>query len=811
MRFSSRCLWIGFVFATSLVAGAAAAQDAPAEQAPAGSDANAVTPPKLVRFVEATLPEGSEVTEQVPVLLEITIDEQGHVADASVLESSGREELDRAVIEAAKKFEFEPAKQGATPISVKFRYRYVVQPKAAPAPTPEAPAANDSAPAPPPAATEQPSKPKTKEEAKASPPSADELEEFTGTAEVEAPPHEVTKRSIGEEQLTRIPGTRGDALRAIEVMPGVARTSDGTPLLRGAAWNESQALLDGIPVPFLYHFGGLTSFMNSRLIGRLDLYPSNFGTRYGRVAGGVIDVQARDPKSDRLHGVIDLNLIDSSVLVESPLGDTTAVALAARRSNIDFVFENFVPEDAYSVVAAPVYWDYQGIVSQKLGANNRLRLLSYGSRDSLKLFFSNPVDEDPALAGAISGVLEFHRLQLELDSKLAPNATQQLIVAVGHQKAEQHIGDVMQVFKGFDLNARAEWSFELDEAVRVTTGGDLFGWFMDATYRGPLPGALEGEPGDDDTLATRRIVSAEIDDWDVVRPGMYVDIGVRPVEQLLVTPGVRADYFGDLHSWSVDPRLSARYELSPETALKAGVGRYTQAPELWQTLDPVGNPKLDPYWAIQTSAGIEQKFGEPVKLGVEGFYKWLGNRAVATPNNAPPRYVNDGEGRIVGAEFSAELKPRKGTFAYFAYTISRSERRDLDGAWRLFDQDQTHILSLVASHDLGAGWEVGGRFRLVSGNPSTPVTGSVYDARSGAYVPRFGAVNSTREPFFHQLDLRVEKSFHIGEGSLAVYLDVQNVYNAENVEGTRYSYDYREKEEVTGLPLFPNFGLRGEL
>ena len=42
-----------------------------------------------------------------------------------------------------------------------------------------------------------------------------------------------------EETIRRLPGTRGDALRSIEILPGVARTSigQGTPILRGASWN----------------------------------------------------------------------------------------------------------------------------------------------------------------------------------------------------------------------------------------------------------------------------------------------------------------------------------------------------------------------------------------------------------------------------------------------------------------------------------------------------------------------------------------------------------------------------------------------
>jgi hypothetical protein len=117
----------------------------------------------------------------------------------------------------------------------------------------------------------------------------------------------------------------------------------------------------------------------------------------------------------------------------------------------------------------------------------------------------------------------------------------------------------------------------------------------------------------------------------------------------------------------------------------------------------------------------------------------------------------------------------------------------------------------VLSQGLGKGWEVGARFRLVSGNPSTPVVASVYDARSGVYVPVYGAVGSTRDPAFQQLDLRVEKAFRAGPIKLSTYLDLQNAYNATNYEGRNYSFDYKKSEAVSGLPLLPNIGLKGEL
>jgi TonB family protein len=778
--------------------GNAALVTAPAVSAQAASEA--VTPPKLVNAPDVVLPEGQSPREPVSVELELTVDVAGHVSAASVV-TSGGDAFDQKALDAVKAFEFEPARRGDQPLAVTVRYRYVF-----PAASPPSPEPARTAPPPPP-----PEKKPVPAPAPLPPPG--ELEEFEATAEVEAPPREVTKRTVREEELTRIPGTRGDALRAIEVLPGVARTGlgDGTPILRGAGSDESQAYLDGVPVPFLYHFGGLTSFFSSRLLSRVDVYPGNFSTRYGRVVGGAIDVRVRDPKKDRFHGMLDLGLLDTSVFAETPVGPDAGFAIAGRRSNIDLVYSKLVPKDAFSVVAAPVYYDYQGLYSQRIGRDHKLRLLAYGSRDSLELVFSHPNDEDPGLQGGIKGALSFHRLQAELTSELVPGLSQDVTVAFGRIDVEQRFGELHQEFGGEELYGRSEWNAELHPALRLTTGLDFFGWFLTGSYRGPAPTQYEGNPRDGDPLGAQRIISAKAGGINVVRPGAYVELGIRPMKPLLLVPGVRGDYYAEFQTWSLDPRISARYEVGEQTTLKAGFGRYTQPPLFWMAIPRVGNPDLLPYYAWQTSAGVEQGFGKKLKIGVEGFHKQLERVIVSPVGGGAPGFVNEGKGRIFGGEFSAEVRPDDRTFGYVAYTLSRSERSDHGGSYRLFDHDQTHILSLAASRKLGAGWELGTRFRLVSGEPTTPIVGRTFDARSGVYLPEYGAVNSERNPTFHQLDVKVEKAFHLGALTLAPYLEVQNVYNATNAEGYTYNYDYTKREQASGLGLFPNLGVRGEL
>ena len=60
-----------------------------------------------------------------------------------------------------------------------------------------------------------------------------------------------------------------------------------------------------------------------------------------------------------------------------------------------------------------------------------------------------------------------------------------------------------------------------------------------------------------------------------------------------------------------------------------------------------------------------------------------------------------------------------------------------------------------------------------------------------------------------ELDLRVDYTWAFETWALSLYLDVQNVYNQENIEGIKYNFDYTERSYYTGLPIIPALGLKG--
>jgi len=637
---------------------------------------------------------------------------------------------------------------------------------------------------------------------------------FGATAVIDPPPREVTRRTISREEMTRIPGTRGDALRSVELLPGVARPpfGAGALIVRGSSPNDSQVFFAGTPVPLLYHFGGLTSFVNGGLLQRIDFFPGNFSVRYGRKIGGILEVTPRDPTTDGVHGNLDLNLIDLSFVVESPVGGNASIAVAGRRSILDAVFQAALPQDVLDNLSAPVYWDYQGVASWRPTDRDQVRLLLYASSDKFRFFLKNADGSDPSIRGNLSLSTRFFYNQLSWTRQLTDHVEQEVQWMSGTTQLHFALGDLIAFDASFLSNyGRAEWRAQLSHRVRLIGGLDLAVVPFDVRYTGPALRQSEGQPRTDPL--TGQAINPSHFQGTAVQPGFYLesDLGLTPELELIL--GLRLDYFKEIDAYVFDPRLVARYEIHEGTILKLGAGMFGQPPEFQESSAQIGNPNLDPIRAAHFGLGVDQDFGSGISLGVEGFYKQLWNRVVGVPQGLPPLFTNEGIGRIYGMEVSGRIRPvGRRFFAYLSYTLSRSERRDHPGdPWRLFDFDQTHIFTVAGVYRLNRGWEVGATLRLVSGNPDTPVTGARLDLTNAVYSPLNGAVNSTRSPLFNRLDVRIAKQWTFQSWKLSLYLDIQNVYNQNNREGTSYSYDLSQSAAIRGLPILPALGIRGEL
>lgn len=839
----------------------------PAKPAPEEAPAT-ITPPRLIHFESAPYPaEAQAAGLEANVVLQLDIDREGNVTNALVTQPAGHG-FDEAASEAATKFKFEPARRGETPIPARILYRYDFTL------TPAEPAAEEAAPtvgalrgvvraleemAFPGAsirATSEagefaattaadgsfdfsdlpPGKYKVRVEAPGF--AALEVEEdvevgtalevvyrisppiegaFEVTIQGERPPREVTRRTIERREMERIPGTGGDALRSLQNLPGVARPPGlaGLLIVRGSGPQDTQTFIDGTEVPLIYHFGGLSSVVPTEMLEKIDFYPGNFSTQYGRLMGGIVDVGIRSPKDDgKYHGMAQVDLIDMRAMLEGPvplLKNWNFIA-GARRSWIDTWLKPVLVETGAGVTSAPVYYDYQAFIETKPTSRSSFRIGVLGSDDRFEMLLRDVSEEDPLVGGNIGLRTGFWRAQALYRNEISDTLRYQGMVAYGVDTIQFGVGSLYFKVNSGSLTHRSELSARLSRGVSLHGGIDLAYMPYDVAIRAPQP-PRAGEP-DPGPFAAKPPTEVK-DSGAMWRPAGYIEAELSPSARAKIVPGVRADYAKDTERWDASPRINGRYDIVhgfPRTTAKGGVGLFHQPPEPQETNSVFGTPGLRSQRAIHYSLGVEQELTKQVEASVEGFYKDLDRLVSRAPNDRGAYdYANFGSGYVVGAEVMLKYKPDARFFGWLAYTLSRSARTDgPNEPEHLFQWDQTHILTALGSYKLGRGWEFGTRFRLVSGNLYTPVVGGIFDANAGAYAAINGAPFSRRLPMFHQLDIRVDKEWKFEAWSLRAYLDVQNAYNNQNVEGLSYNFNYSQSATATGLPIIPSLGLRGD-
>ena len=225
-------------------------------------------------------------------------------------------------------------------------------------------------------------------------------------------------------------------------------------------------------------------------------------------------------------------------------------------------------------------------------------------------------------------------------------------------------------------------------------------------------------------------------------------------------------------------RLASRFEAAPGLAYKAATGTYVQAPEERETSPTFGNTGLESPRSVHAAVGFERDYRDGGTRGMRwsatSSYRSLSQLVVPTTDGT--NYSNSGRGHSYGLEnlWQFDYSPWSG---WLSYTLGRSRRTQPGQPEYPAQYDQTHLLTAIAARDLSNHWRISGRIRFASGNPSTPITGGIYDSDSDVYFPVRGAYFSDRVDSFFQLDLRVDKKWIKDTWILTGYLDIQNATN----------------------------------
>lgn len=666
---------------------------------------------------------------------------------------------------------------------------------------------------------------------------------ITGTAEDKI--QESTQMGVIDiplEQIKAMPALLGetDVLKVLQLLPGVQSGAEGSSGLyvRGGGPDQNLILLDGVPVYNASHLFGFFSVFNADAINHVELIKGGFPARYGGRLSSVIDISMKEGNNQKLKGEGSFGLVASRLTLEGPLiKDKTSFILSARRTYIDVLTKPFIlAQPDFDGTAGYYFYDLNFKINHRINESNRIYLSSYLGDDKAYSRFKDHYtnnnervdykEEFGLRWGNLTTALRWNKI---ISNKLFSNLTATYsryrfdIFADYEEKITSPGSSEENIFKDRYRSGIRDYALKLDfDYIPNPDHYIKFGAHAIQHLFTPGVYSYRGE-GADTTFGAKKIFSKEF--------SAYVEDDFLITKELKVNMGVHASGFlvGSKFYHSLQPRIAARYLITPSLSWKASYAQMTQfihlltnaglglPTDLWVP----ATPTIGPERSYISSTGFAYNIFNKYELSVEGYYKKMKGlieyKDGASYLNIESDWqtkVEKGNGESYGAELFLHKKTGK-VNGWIGYTLSWTNRTfpNLnEGKTFPYKYDRRHDFETAISYD----WKENKTFALtwVYGT-GTAVTlpKSSYEnyqpdfsrnfGRSGREIQYYEGRNNYRMRAYHRLDLSytTKKKTKFGERSwtIAVY----NVYSRKNPFFMDIGYDNNGNKKFIQYSLFP--------
>jgi hypothetical protein len=620
-------------------------------------------------------------------------------------------------------------------------------------------------------------------------------------------------RTLQISEIEKNPGGNRDISRVIQVLPGVSSTPAfrNDVIVRGGGGNENAFYLDGIEIPNLNHFstqgssGGPVGIINADFIREVDFYSGAFPADRGKSLSSMLDMKLIDGNKDKYVFRGSVGATDLALTLNGPVSENSTFLFSYRRSYLQFLF------DVLGLPFLPTYDDFLLKYKIRFDKKNELTFLGIGSIDKFRLntglenpdegqrYILNFLPVNEQWSYTVGAVYKHYHKNGFTDVVLSRNM-------LNNRSFKYQDNDETGTLN-YDYDSQ-----ESENKLRVEHTS------RKGTFKYTYGAGLELARYTNSTFQRLYVddVYAPIDYNSKINLVLWNAFGQVSKnlfdERLILSLGVRMDannytpHMSNLLN-QFSPRLSASYGLTEKLFLNFNTGRYFQRPSYTSfgfrnNEGELVNQDNDMRYlsADHVVFGFEYLPERNAKISLEGFYKNYRNYPFSVRDSiniasksagygtfGDEEIISVAKGKAYGFEVLAQDKSFNGFNVILSYTFVISKFTDkydefVPSAW-----DNRNIINLTVLRSLKKNWDIGAKWRYVGGAPYTPA-----DLEASSYVPAWDATgrdypdydrfNGLRLNAFHQLDIRIDKTYFFKKWSLNLYVDIQNVYNfkAEN-------------------------------
>jgi len=645
----------------------------------------------------------------------------------------------------------------------------------------------------------------------------------------------VTK--LTPKDIKKMPAIGGDPDLAqyLQVLPGVVFTGDqgGQLYIRGGSPIQNMVLLDGMIIYNPFHSIGLFSVFDTDVLRTADVYTGGFGAEFGGRISSVMDIKTKDGNKQRLSGKIGATTFGSDILLEGPIskpktqgGGSKSFILSAKTSYMDQSSESI-----YSYIEEPGlpynFTDLYGKLSLSGSNGSKVNFFGFSNQDRVDFPNVAAFEWDQFGAGT-NFVLIPARSTTLIDGTIAYTSYE---TSAQEGEATAAARDRSSLINGFNAGMNFT-NFRGDNESKF--GFSILGFTTDFQF----------------TNSVAQTISQRQNTTEIAG---YVQQKYN-LGRVVLEPSFRMHYYASLSTFSPEPRLGFKVNLTDDLRIKGAGGLYSQnllsatsdrdvvnlfygflsGPDnLQDDLNLQDGTQRELNDQLQKARhaifGFEYDLGRNFNVNVEGYYKWFTqltnvNRNKLYEDNAanadqPDELKKDfivETGDAYGVDFTFKYD-RKNLSLYAVYSWSKVLRWDgIQEYFPIFDR--RHNINLVGSYSFGEGllWTVDARWNLGSGFPLTQTTGFYelltfqgsigqdFTTQNGELGIRYGELNNGRLPFYHRFDISIKRQFVLSEHSiLDANVSVTNIYNRENI----FYVNRVTADRVNQLPILPSVGI----
>ncbi|HEX3895044.1 MAG TPA: TonB-dependent receptor [Rudaea sp.] len=627
---------------------------------------------------------------------------------------------------------------------------------------------------------------------------------------------------ISQQSIELLP--LGDATSLNQVLlqaPGVVQDSYGQLHVRGDH-ADLQYRINGVIIP--ESISGFGQTLDSRIIDNIQFLTGALPAQYGYRTAGVVDITTKTGANGSGGSV---GLTAGSFGTWNP-----EVSLYGAQDRWSYFFTASYLEDDVGIENPtssrnPIHdhtnqFKAFGDVSYLINNDTRLSFMFGATNDRFQI--PNNPDQEPAYQ--LNGVSAFDSANLDerqretttfgvlsLQGKFGDSSYQvslgQRYTSVNYQP--DPIGDL--IFNGvagtIDRSNRAN-TLQADFATPMW-GNHTIRYGVYASVEQPISNSVSQVfPADDDGNQTSDVPITIVDDARHIHAktyGIYVQDEWNLTDRLTLNYGVRGDKVDAYVSeGQISPRIGLVYQATDSTTLHAGYARYFTPPptELISQTDialfqgttnalPTNvNAETLSERSDYFDAGISQKIGATLTLGLDGYYRKVHNLLDEGQFGAALIFspFNYNQGRIKGLEFTSNYVNGDWS-AYLNASVNRADGKDVVTGQYNFEQDEldyiaTHWIHL--DHDQRLTGSGG-----VTYNWNGTKLGADFLYGSGL---RADFANTAHLPDYYQVNLSASRDFDLPQlGKTNIRLAIINV--------TDQVYELRDGSGVgVGAPQF---------